>query len=85
MEIHQMNAIKNALAALMNGVASIYFFSRGMIDGRAAVLMTIGAVAGGFVGARAARRVQPRIVRWAVIVIGLGLAAVFAIRRFVSG
>lgn len=82
MEIHQMNAIKNALAALMNGVASIYFFSRGMIDARAAVLMTVGAVAGGFVGARAARRVQPRIVRWAVIVIGLGLAAVFAIRRF---
>jgi uncharacterized membrane protein YfcA len=82
MEIHQMNAIKNALAALMNGVASIYFFTRGMIDGRAALLMTAGAVAGGFIGARIARRVQPRIVRWAVIVIGLSLAAVFAVRQF---
>ncbi len=82
MEIHQMNAIKNALAALMNGVASIYFFTRGMIDARAALLMTVGAVAGGFIGARVARRVQPRRVRWAVIVIGLSLAAVFAVRQF---
>jgi uncharacterized membrane protein YfcA len=85
MEIHQMNAIKNALAALMNGVASIYFFTRGMIDTRAALLMTVGAVAGGFIGARIARRVQPRLVRWAVIVIGLSLAAVFAVRQFAKG
>jgi uncharacterized protein len=82
MEIHQMNAIKNALAALMNGVASIYFFTRGMIDARAALLMTVGAIAGGFIGARIARRIQPRVVRWAVIVIGLGLGAIFAVRHF---
>ena len=52
MEIHQMNGIKNALAALVNGVASVYFFASGMIDPRAAVLMTAGAIAGGFAGAR---------------------------------
>jgi uncharacterized membrane protein YfcA len=82
MEIHQMNAIKNLLAALMNGVASVYFIACGMVDYRGAMLMTAGAVAGGFVGARIARRVQPRVVRWAVIVIGLSLTATFAIRQF---
>ncbi len=85
MEIHQMNAIKNLLAALMNGVASIYFIACGMVDFRGAALMTVGAVAGGFVGARIARRVQPRVVRWAVIVIGLSLAAMFAVRQFSKG
>jgi len=83
MEIHQMNAIKNLLAALMNGVASVYFIACGMVDFRGALLMTVGAVAGGFIGARIARRVQPRVVRWAVIVIGLSLTATFAIRQFV--
>jgi uncharacterized membrane protein YfcA len=83
MEIHQMNAIKNLLAALMNGVASVYFIACRMVDFRGALLMTVGAVAGGFIGARIARRVQPRIVRWAVIVIGLSLTATFAIRQFV--
>ena len=82
MDMHQMNAIKNLLAALMNGVASIYFIACGMVDLRGALLMTAGAVAGGFVGARVARRVQPRIVRWAVIAIGLSLTATFAIRQF---
>jgi uncharacterized membrane protein YfcA len=80
MEIHQMNGIKNALAALVNGVASIYFFASGMIDPRAALLMTVGAVAGGFAGARVARKIQPRVVRWTVILIGLSLAAVFGLR-----
>lgn len=83
MEIHQMNAIKNLLAALMNGVASVYFIACGMVDFRGALLMTVGAVAGGFIGARIARRVQPRVVRWAVIVIGLSLTVTFAIRQFV--
>lgn len=85
MEIHQMNAIKNLLAALMNGVASIYFVACGMVDLRGALLMTTGAVAGGFIGARIARRVKPRIVRWAVIVIGLSLSAIFAVRYFSKG
>jgi len=83
MEIHQMNAIKNLLAALMNGVASVYFIACGMVDFRGALLMTVGAVAGGFIGARIARRVQPRVVRWSVIVIGLSLTATFAVRQFV--
>ena len=85
MEIHQMNAVKNTLAALMNGVASIYFFARGMVEPRAALLMTAGAVTGGFVGARIARRIEPKIVRWAVIAIGLSLAAIFGIRSFSRG
>jgi uncharacterized membrane protein YfcA len=37
MEIHQMNAVKNSLAALVNGVASIYFFAHGMVEPRAAL------------------------------------------------
>ena len=85
MEIHQMNAIKNLLAALMNGVASIYFVACGMVDPRGALLMTAGAVSGGFIGARIARRVKPRVVRWTVIVIGLSLSAIFALRYFAKG
>jgi uncharacterized membrane protein YfcA len=82
MEIHQMNAIKNFLAGVVNGVASVYFIARGMVDARAAALMTAGAIVGGLVGARIARRIQPRVVRWIVIAIGLGLALIFALRGF---
>jgi uncharacterized membrane protein YfcA len=80
MEIHQMNAVKNILAALVNGVASVYFIARGMVDARAALLMTAGAVAGSFAGARIARRIHPRFVRWLVIAIGLGLTILLGYR-----
>jgi uncharacterized membrane protein YfcA len=44
--------------------------------------MAAGAVLGGFAGARAARRVAPRVVRWAVVAIGLGLSLLLAYRHY---
>jgi hypothetical protein len=82
MDIHQMNAIKNVLGALVNGFAAIYFVTQRMVDFRAAGLMATGAIVGGFAGAQIARRIQPRIVRWGVIAIGLGLSALLAVRHY---
>jgi uncharacterized membrane protein YfcA len=85
MQIHQMNAVKNVLAALVNGCASLYFIARGMVDARAALLMAAGAVLGGFAGARVARRIEPGVVRWLVIAIGLGLAVLLGVRHYAAG
>lgn len=83
-DIHGMNGIKNLLAALVNGVASLYFIASGLVDGRAALLMTGGAVVGGFVGARVARRAPARMIRGLVIAIGFSLSALLAYRSFVK-
>jgi uncharacterized membrane protein YfcA len=82
-DIHHRNAIKNLLSALINGVASIYFAVAGLIDPRAALLMTPGALAGGFIGAQLARRIPARIVRGLVVAIGLGLTGLLAYRAYV--
>jgi len=81
-DMHRKNAIKNLLGALVNGVASIYFFAAGLVSGRAALIMIVGAIAGGFVGARLARRVSPRAVRAIVVAIGLSLSALLAYRTY---
>ena len=81
-DIHGMNGIKNLLAALVNGVASIYFVATGLVDGRAALLMTAGAIVGGFVGAKVARRAPARVIRALVIAIGFGLSGLLAYRSF---
>jgi uncharacterized protein len=81
-DIHGMNGIKNLMAALVNGVASIYFVASGLVNGEAALLMTGGAVLGGFVGARLARRAPARVIRALVVAIGFGLSALLAYRRF---
>jgi uncharacterized membrane protein YfcA len=83
-DIHHRNAVKNVLAALINGVASIYFVWAGLVSGRAALVMVTGALAGGFVGAHLARRVPARAVRAIVVAIGLGLTALLAWRAYAA-
>ena len=76
-DIHKMNGLKTILGTLINVIAFIYFVARGLVFWPIAILMGIGTIAGGWVGARYARRVDQRILRGFVIVIGLGVSAWF--------
>jgi len=49
----------------------------GKVAWNCAAPMAVAAVVGGYLGARLALRVKPRYVRWIVIAIGFGLAAVY--------
>ena len=80
--IQHRNAVKNLLAVLINGVASLYFVAVGLVSGRAALLMAAGAVTGGFVGGHLARRAPAKVVRALVVAIGLGLSALLAYRAY---
>lgn len=80
--IHRMNGVKSVLGAAINGIASIAFLIAGKVDAWAAVVMTTGAVLGGFAGAAVARKVRPMVVRWFVVVIGFALSAALAYKRW---
>jgi len=73
--IHGMLALRNFYAICINGVAALYFAARGAVDWRDAAVLTAGQVAGGFAGARLARRLPPAGVRGAVVAIGAAMAA----------
>ena len=81
-DIHAMNGVKSILGAAINAVAAVSFIVSGAVDWYAAVIMAIGAVAGGAIGAAAARRVKPVYVRWGVVAIGLWLSVALAWRRW---
>ena len=78
--IHRMNAVKVALAASINGIAVVPFLFAHKIAWVDAVILTAGAVLGGYYGARLARRVAPGIVRIAVVTVGAGMTAYFFLR-----
>lgn len=82
--IHEMNAIKTVLGALINVVASAYFVIAGLIVWPAAVVMTVGAAAGYYLGSRFAQRIPQGQVRGIIGVIGVGLSLVFFWREFVA-
>lgn len=78
-DLHQMNGLKNLLALFINGIAAIYFALSGAVLWLDALVMAIGAIAGGWLGARLAHRLGRRFVRIAVVVIGFVMAIALAL------
>lgn len=74
-DIHEMNALKNMLGAVINGVSVVVFVANGLVEWPPALLMAIAAIAGGYTGARTARRMNRSVVRKIVVAIGFVLAA----------
>lgn len=76
-DIHEMNAIKTVLGSTINVVAVVVFVVGRVIVWPQAVVMIAGGLLGGWFGAHYAQKIDARHVRWAVIVIGLGLSVYF--------
>jgi uncharacterized protein len=69
----RINAVKNVLAGLVNGVAALVFIIATHIDWWAAGLIACGAILGGQVGARIGRKLPPWGLR--VVIVCVGVAA----------
>ena len=76
-DMHRMNSLKTLLNACINGVSVAVFVFDGKVAWRLALPMAVAAILGGYLGARLALRIRPRLVRWAVICIGFGLAVYY--------
>lgn len=72
--IHRVNAVKNLLAAGINGVSVIVFICSGLVVWKYAILMGITAVLGGLSGARLSRILPRSLLRWLIILTGVGLS-----------
>jgi uncharacterized membrane protein YfcA len=69
--LQRINAAKNVLAALVNGLAAVVFVFTAHIDWVAAALIAVGSVIGGVIGARVGRRLSPVALRAVIVVVGL--------------
>ena len=71
--LQRINAAKNVLAGLVNGVAAVVFIlvSRTHVNWTAAGLIALGSVLGGVIGARVGRRLSPVALRAVIVVVGL--------------
>ena len=78
--IHEMNGLKSFLGVAINGFALATFIITGTISWRYGLAMAVGATLGGYSTAAFARRLDPRYVRWFVIVVGWGMTIYFFVR-----
>jgi uncharacterized protein len=79
-DIHRMNALKTILGTLINVIAFVFFALKGLVVWHLAAVMAAGTVVGGWVGARAAKRVDPRWLHGFVIAVGLSVSAWFFLK-----
>ena len=69
--LQRSNAVKNVLAAAVNGVAGLVFVFVADVDWRVVALIGAGSVVGGLIGARVGRRLPPLALRAVIVVVGL--------------
>lgn len=78
--LHRMNALKTLLQACVNGVAVLTFVVASAVTWPQALVMIAGAIAGGYGAAHYARRVDQRIIRSGVTVVGFAMTIYFFLR-----
>lgn len=76
----RLNALKQAIALSVNVAAAIFFLFSGQVVWAAALVMALGALAGGVLGGRLAGRVQPTTLRRVVVIIGVVTVLIYWVR-----
>lgn len=69
--LQRLNAVKNVLAALVNGIAAVLFVIFAPVAWAPAALIAAGAIIGGQVGAKVGRKLPPNLLRLIIVVVGL--------------
>ncbi len=78
--LNRANALKNLVSAVLTTIAATLYAIGGAVVWQKALPMMLAAVAGGYFGARLGRRIPPAILRAAIVLIGLVMAALFFAR-----
>jgi uncharacterized membrane protein YfcA len=76
-DLQRLNAVKNVLAAIVNGVAAVIFIGAGHVDWPAAGLLAVGSVIGGQIGSTVGRKLPAGLLRALIVVVGIAALVSF--------
>lgn len=80
-KMHYLNGIKNVIGALVCLVAIVVLADHNLINWHYGILLAIGNIVGGYIGARFSLKVPSHNIRWLVIITGL-LVAVYLVLEY---
>ena len=73
-DLQRLNGVKNVIAAVVNGVAAVYFIARHDVAWVAVLILVITSTIGGQLGALWGRRIPANVLRIAIAVVGTAVA-----------
>ena len=75
--LQRLNGLKNVLATIVNGVAAVVFIFVAEVDWLVVLLIGVGSVLGGLLGASVGRRLPPLALRVTIVVVGVAALTAF--------
>ncbi len=78
--LNAMNGLKNLLSTVLTAIAVATYAAGGAVYWPQALMMAIAAIAGGYAGARLARRIPAAKMRPAIVAVGLIMTVLFFVR-----
>ena len=76
-DINAMNALKSVMGFVINGVAVLTFVIARAVYWKQGIVMILGGIAGGYLGAYYALRMRQSWIRAFVVLVGAGMTAYF--------
>jgi uncharacterized membrane protein YfcA len=80
--IHDMNALKSVMGFVINGVAVIAFIVAKAVYWPQGLVMVVGGIVGGYLGAHYAQKLPQQWVRNFVILVGTGMTIYFFVKAY---
>ena len=81
-DIHAMNALKSVMGFVINGVAVVAFVVARAVYWKQGLVMIVGAIAGGYLGAHYAQKAPQAWIRMFVVLVGAGMTVYFFWRSY---
>jgi len=72
--ITSLNALKQLMSLCINVAAAVFFLFSNLINWPIALVMAVGAIAGGYLGGKLAGIINPTTLRWVIVIIGLAVS-----------
>jgi uncharacterized membrane protein YfcA len=79
-DLQRVNAVKNVLTGLVNGVAGVIFIALAKPDWTYVAIIAVSSALGGQLGGMIGRRLRPVLLRAFIIVVGIA-----ALVKFLAG
>ncbi len=77
-QLHAANGLKNLVSALLTAIAVLLYAAGGLVQWPQALVMAVAATAGGYGGARVARRIPTAWLRAGIVATGLVMTWLFS-------
>ncbi|WP_375055591.1 sulfite exporter TauE/SafE family protein [Zobellella sp. DQSA1] len=78
----QQHAIKLYLSMLASGATILVYSLSGLVHWRACLVLALGYLVGGKLGARLLVWIKPRLLAWTIVLFGIGLSGYYFVRFY---